>query len=142
MKPPPAKPSPPRAALDAGRLRAAFAYAWAGVVHTWRREPNFRIECGVGLGAVALAVWLGAGLAPVLMMSAVVLSLEMVNSAIEAAVDLASPERHPLAKVAKDAAAGATLLAAAASVLVGLVVLGPPLLVKLYALGRSLSFVR
>lgn len=94
------------------------------------------------MGATALAWWLEAGLAPVLVMSAVVLSLEMVNSAIEAVVDLASPELHPLAKIAKDAAAGATLLAALVSVLVGLVVLGPPLLTRLYALGRSLSFVR
>lgn len=121
---------------------ASFAYAWAGIVHTWRHQPNFRIECGIGLGALALAWWLEAGLAPVLVMSALVLALEMINSAIEAVVDLASPEWRPLAKIAKDAAAGATLLAATFSVLVGLVVLGPPLWVKLYALWRGLPFIR
>ena len=53
------------------------------------------------------------------------------NSAIEAAVDLASPQRHPLAKVAKDLAAATVLIAAFASVVVGLLVLGPPLLRRL-----------
>jgi len=56
-----------------------------------------------------------------------VLILEGLNTAIEAAVDLASPNVHPLAKVAKDVAAGTVLVAAAAAVLVGLLVLGPPL---------------
>ncbi len=131
-----------RAALDTGRLGASLAYAWAGIAHTWQHQPNFRIECGIGLGALVLAWWLEASLVPVLIMSAVVLSLEIVNSAVEAVVDLASPDLHPLAKIAKDAAAGATLLAAMLSVLVGLVVLGPPLLAKAYALGRSLLLVR
>ncbi|OYT71141.1 MAG: diacylglycerol kinase [Chloracidobacterium sp. CP2_5A] len=130
-----------RAAVDIARLRAAFGYAGAGIWHTWRHQPNFRIECGIGALALALAWWLEAGLAPILMMSALVLALEMVNSAIEAVVDLASPEWHPLAKVAKDAAAGATLVAAIFSVLVGLVVMGPPLLAKLQAAWRSLTLV-
>ena len=53
--------------------------------------------------------------------------LEGVNTAIEAVVDLASPEIHPLAKVAKDVGAGAVLIAAIASVTVGLLIFGPPL---------------
>jgi Diacylglycerol kinase len=115
------------------RLWAAFGYAWAGVVHTWRSQPNFRIECSLGGLALVLAWWLETGLVPVLIMSALVLSLEVVNSAVEAVVDLASPEFHPLAKVAKDAAAGATLVAAVFSVLVGLVVFGGPLWGKVRA---------
>jgi diacylglycerol kinase (ATP) len=114
-------------------LWAAFGYAWAGVVHTWRSQPNFRIECSLGGLALVLAWWLETGLVPVLIMSALVLSLEVVNSAVEAVVDLASPEFHPLAKVAKDAAAGATLVAAVFSVLVGLVVFGGPLWGKVRA---------
>ncbi|WP_058867451.1 diacylglycerol kinase [Chloracidobacterium thermophilum] len=134
MKPPPSTDAPPtRARLEGARLRAAFGYAWAGLVHTWQSQPNFRIECTIGGLALALAWWLETGLALVLVMSALVLSLEVVNSAIEAVVDLVSPEFHPLAKVAKDAAAGATLLAAVFSVLVGLVVLGAPLWGKVRA---------
>ena len=52
----------------------------------------------------------------------VVLSFETMNTALEAAVDLASPEIHPLAKAAKDCAAGAALIAACMSVVVGLIV--------------------
>ncbi len=120
---------------------AAFGYAWAGLVHTWQSQPNFRIECTIGGLALALAWWLETGLVPVLVMSALVLSLEVVNSAIEAVVDLASPEFHPLAKVAKDAAAGAALLAAVFSVVVGLVVLGGPLVVKVRAVWLLLTSI-
>ncbi|HVM72778.1 MAG TPA: diacylglycerol kinase family protein, partial [Anaerolineales bacterium] len=59
---------------------------------------------------------------------------EFINTALEAVVDLASPELHPLAKVGKDVGAAAVLLAAITSVLVGLLILGPPLLEKLKAL--------
>ena len=61
----------------------------------------------------------------------VVLAVEVGNTAIEALVDLASPDTHPLAKVAKDAAAGAVLILALAAVVVGLTILGPPLWARL-----------
>ena len=64
-------------------------------------------------------------------MIAIVLILEGLNTALEAAVDLASPRIHPLAKSAKDLAAGMVLIAALASIAVGLLILGPPLLDKL-----------
>jgi diacylglycerol kinase (ATP) len=57
-----------------------------------------------------------------------VLTAEGVNTAIEATVDLASPERHPLAERAKDVAAGAVLLAALAAAIIGLLVFGPRVL--------------
>ncbi|MBU0703317.1 MAG: diacylglycerol kinase family protein, partial [Chloroflexi bacterium] len=56
-----------------------------------------------------------------------VLVSEMLNTVAETLVDLISPSHHPLAKVVKDVTAGAVLLAAIISVVVGLVVLGPPL---------------
>ncbi|MGQ9897838.1 MAG: diacylglycerol kinase family protein [Acidobacteriota bacterium] len=142
MKPPPSTDTRlARTQFDAVRLRAAFGYAWAGLAHTWRSQPNFRIECGIGGLALVLAWWLETGLVPVLMMSALVLSLEVVNSAIEAVVDLASPDIHPLAKVAKDAAAGATLLAAVFSVVVGLVVWWQPLWEQVWRVWCFLTFV-
>ncbi|WP_291427079.1 diacylglycerol kinase family protein, partial [Deinococcus sp.] len=70
---------------------------------------------------------LRAPLAPIMLCCTLVLSLEIVNTALEALTDLASPEIHPLAKVAKDAGAGAVLIASCGALLVGLVVLGPPL---------------
>jgi diacylglycerol kinase len=63
--------------------------------------------------------------------TALVLILEGINTAIEAAVDLAAPDRHPLAKAAKDLAAAMVLIAAIASAAVGFIILGPPLLQKL-----------
>ena len=58
---------------------------------------------------------------------ALVWSAEFINTALEAVVDLASPQQHPLARVGKDVGAAAVMIAAGASVLVGLLILGPPL---------------
>jgi len=81
-----------------------------------------------------MAFWVGVSnpeWAILVMMIAIVLSLEAMNSAIETVVDLVSPDFHPLAGRAKDIAAGAVLIAAGASVVVGLLILLPPLLKKL-----------
>ena len=60
-----------------------------------------------------------------LILFALVLSLELVNTAIEAVVDLASPDIHPLAKLSKDAAAGAVLISAIISAIIGLMIFIP-----------------
>lgn len=120
-----------RKALSKSRLIKSFGFAWAGIAYTWDHEPNFRIEVVVGLLAVLLSLWLQVSPVPILVMAALVLALEILNSAIEALVDLASPDIHPLAKLAKDAAAGAVFLASLIAVLVGLFWMGPELLTKL-----------
>ncbi len=111
-------------------LRSA-TFALAGVRHGWAGQRNFRIEVTLGMIALLAALWLQAPLSPVLLACGLVLALELMNTALEALVDLVSPEPHPLAKVAKDAAAGAVLVGAFFAVLVGAAVLGPPLLRKL-----------
>lgn len=115
-------------ALSLRRWVRSAGFAWAGIVHTYRVQANFRIEVWAGVLAVLLTLALRAPLAPILLSCALVLSVELLNTALEAVVDLASPEWHPLAKVAKDAAAGAVLVASVGALLVGLAVLGPPLL--------------
>jgi diacylglycerol kinase (ATP) len=120
-----------RKALSKSRLVKSFGFAWAGIAYTWGHEPNFRIEVVVGVLAVLLSLWLQVSPVPILVMVAVVLALEIMNSAVEAIVDLASPDIHPLAKLAKDAAAGAVFLASLIAVLVGLFWMGPELLRKL-----------
>ena len=80
--------------------------------------------------AFAGAAW---GWAAVAVCVGVQLAMETVNTAIEAIVDLASPEIHPLAKRAKDCAAGAALITACASVIVGLIVFVPALFALLGA---------
>lgn len=82
---------------------------------------------------VLLAFWLRLPLgdwAVLILTIALVWVGEFINTAIEAVVDLASPQHHHLARTAKDVAAAAVLLAAFASILVGLLILGPPLWIK------------
>ena len=123
-------PQARQARLKPIRLVDAFRFAWQGLALAWRAQPNFRIEIVIGVAATALALWLGSGLVPVLICGMVVLSLELINSALEAAVDLASPGFDPLAKRAKDYAAASVLVASIGAAAVGLVVLGPPLVAK------------
>ncbi len=106
----------------------SFVYAWAGIAYAWRTQRNFRVEVVIGALAVTLGILLRVNLASILVMIALVLTLEMVNTALEALVDLSSPTYHPLAKIAKDVAAGAVLMASCISVLVGIAVLLEPLL--------------
>lgn len=111
----------PRKNPHRGSLPASFGYAIAGITETLRSQRNMQIHALAATIAVVLGLlveletveWIA-----VVIVMALVLSLELVNTAIEAIVDLASPEYHRLAKVAKDAAAGAVLVAAMGSVVV------------------------
>jgi diacylglycerol kinase (ATP) len=118
-------------------LIAAFGFAFAGVWYLLRTQRNAQIHCLVGLCALALGAALRIArwewLALVLTI-ALVLAAEGVNTAVEAAVDLASTARHPLAKVAKDVAAGTVLLCAIASVVVGCIIFLPHLIPLVKAL--------
>jgi diacylglycerol kinase len=123
-----------RTRVTSVRIVQSFAFAIAGVVHLFRTQRNARIHLMLGALACGLGFWLHisrAEWAVVVFTIALVIILEGVNTAIEAVVDLASPEIHPLAKVAKDVGAGMVLVAAIASVTVGLLIFGPPLWEKL-----------
>lgn len=121
-------PASSSAALSLRRWWRSAGFALCGVRHVWVTQPNFRIEVSLGIVACALGLLLRVQLAPILLCCGLVLSLEMLNTAAEALTDLASPEWHDLARVAKDAAAGAVLIASVFSLLVGAAVLGPALL--------------
>lgn len=115
-------------------LLRSFGYAFEGVAYILRTQRNARIEIGIGLAAVVLGLWLGltsVEWAVLAITFAMVVALEWVNTSLELTVSLASPERNPSAKAAKDVAAACVLLAAITSVIVGLLVLGPPLLSRL-----------
>jgi diacylglycerol kinase len=112
----------------------SFGYALAGWLYMLRYQKNTRIMSVASIGVMALALWLQVdfmGLAALIMTITLVWMAEFLNAAVEAVVNLASPEYHPMAKVAKDVAAAAVLLGVVASVLVGGLVLGPPLLSRL-----------
>lgn len=121
----------PRAEPFSMRKRLqSFRYAFAGIVYTLRTQHNAWIHSLISAAVLALGLWLGLrpiDWALIIVAGALVWSLEVANTAVEALVDLVSPEPHPLARIAKDAAAGAVLIAACAAALVGLLVLGPPL---------------
>ena len=108
----------------------AFRYAWQGIDYMLRTQANAWIQ--IAIAAVVTGVGLVIGLSGVewcvvvLAMAGVWIS-EALNTAIEAVVDLASPERHPLAGRAKDVAAGSVLVAIAAAAICGLVIFGPRL---------------
>ncbi len=125
---PPDAPPPER--RGRGTLVSSFRYAFAGLWWTLKTQRNMRIHVTIGAIAFGLALLLrfsSGELALLLVMTTLVLALEMVNTVVEAAVDLASPGYHPLAKVAKDVAAGAVLVSAIGSILVGLLLFVPHL---------------
>lgn len=112
-------------------LLAAFGFALQGIWYLLRTQRNAQIHllagaCAVALGA-ALRIERWEWLALVLTIT-LVLAAEGVNTAVEAAVDLTTTARHPLAKVAKDVAAGTVLICAIASVVVGCIVFLPHLI--------------
>jgi len=112
------------------RIARSFYYAFAGLFFLFRTQRNARIELALGLAACGVGAWVHitrVEWAIIAFTIALVLILEGLNTAIECAIDLASPEIHPLAKAAKDLAAGMVLIASIASVAVGLLILGPPL---------------
>ncbi len=111
-------------------LLTSFKHAFSGVWYVLRTQRNARIHMTVALVVIALGLWLGLSYtewAIIVLTIGLVLAAESFNTVAEAAVDLATAERHPLAKIAKDVAAGAVLLVAITAVVVGLLILGPPL---------------
>ena len=123
-------PEPGRAAT----LGRSFHYAFAGLFYVARTQRNFRIHLTLGTLASVLAGVLGlSGVewAVLVVVMTMVLAAEMINTVVEAAVDLASPAYHPLAKVAKDMAAGAVLVTALGAVAAGFFLFGPHLLALL-----------
>jgi diacylglycerol kinase (ATP) len=128
---PPPEAEPPPAPTRAATLLVSFRYAFAGIRYLLWTQRNAKIHTAIAIVAVALALLLridrGEWVALVLAI-ALVLGAEGMNTAVEAAVDLASPGYHPLAKIAKDVAAGMVLLTAIAAVIVGLIIFLPHLL--------------
>ena len=111
-------------------LIRSFRFALAGLAHLLRTQRNARIEAAIGIVAVGAGVLLGLTAvewAVLALTICLVLILEGLNTALELAVDLASPDTQPKAKAAKDLAAGTVLIAAIGSVAVGVVLFGPKL---------------
>ena len=109
-------------------LRKTFGYAFEGILTGIRKERNMRIHTAAMILVVFFGTVLGLSATEwciCLVLFGLVMALELVNTAVEAVVDLATEERRPLAKIAKDTAAGAVLFAAIISVIIGLIIFLP-----------------
>lgn len=112
-------------------LIASFGYAGAGIGYLLRSQRNARIHLVLAIAAILLALWLNISTVEWAVLSltiGLVFLAEAFNTAIESTIDLLSPDVHPLAKIAKDTAAGGVLLAAVTALVVGAFLFLPPLL--------------
>ncbi|UCG26514.1 MAG: diacylglycerol kinase family protein [Chloroflexota bacterium] len=113
----------------------SFGYAFAGIGYVLRTQHNAWIHAAITLAVILLALWLEVSLvewAILVLAMMVVWVAEFVNTAVEMVIDLRAPEHEFFAGTAKDVAAGAVLVAALGAAAVGLLILGPPLLERIF----------
>jgi diacylglycerol kinase len=125
---------PPISGVPRAAFLRSFVFAWNGLVYSIRTQRNARIHALIGTCAIILGLILRISpveFAMVFVAITLVFIAEMFNTVAEACVDLATQEYNPLARIAKDVAAGAVLLNAMLSVVIGLLVFGPHLLALL-----------
>lgn len=119
--------------VHAHNFRKSVRYAARGLAYVFRHERNFQIHIAIAAAAVILGIGLRISVTQWLfVLSAIgsVLALEMVNTIFEKFVDLFQPRIHHYAEVIKDLMAGAVLLAATTSFLIGVIIFIPALLTR------------
>ncbi|MHB1650975.1 MAG: diacylglycerol kinase family protein [Desulfitobacteriaceae bacterium] len=107
-----------------------LAQAWRGLLYVWKTEGHFQFHVVAGTAVLAVAWWLKlARWEWLLLFFAIgsVFATEVLNTTVELIVDLVQPNFHPLAGMAKDAAAGAVLIATLQAILIGIGIFWPPL---------------
>ena len=117
-----------------GNWAKKFGFAVSGVLHAVKSQASMQVHIVIALSVLGMAVYLQLSrieFAILFLCIGTVLAAEIFNTAIESVVDLVSPERVELARIAKDAAAGAVLVLSVAAAFVGLIIMGPPLLNEL-----------
>ncbi len=117
------------------RLFKSFGFALQGIASALQSEMNLRIHLLVSFGVVVFGIALDISLYEwmlCLLCMMVVIALELFNTAIERVVDLLSPEKQPLARVAKDAAAGAVFWTALLSFVIGVLIFLPKIIDMLF----------
>jgi diacylglycerol kinase len=124
----PPRQQPPQS--EWAKFIAGFVYAFSGLWYVLHTQRNARIHVSMAALAILLGIVLhisAIDFALVFVAITGVFIAEMFNTVFELCIDLASPDYHPLAKIAKDVAAGAVLLSAMLSIVIGLFVFGPHL---------------
>ncbi|WKZ37022.1 MAG: diacylglycerol kinase family protein [Anaerolineales bacterium] len=115
----------------------SFRHALRGWFYVLQTQRNAWIHSAIATVVFVVGIWLELpprDWAVIILTTAMVFTAEFINTSIEVTVDLASPDAHPLAKIGKDVGAAAVLVAALAAILAGLLILGPPLWLKLTTL--------
>jgi undecaprenol kinase len=108
------------------RFHKSFKYAWSGIVQTFKKERNFQIHVMISVMMFFVGFYLQFTKFEwivILFLIGGMLSLELMNTALERVVDLVTKEFKPLAKAAKDAAAGAVFVYAILSVIIGIIII-------------------
>lgn len=122
-------PETSSAQISRGRWES-FSFAVAGLLHMLRYAKNIRIQVLATVVVGLVGLWVGLSAlewAVIVLIIAMNWLAEFLNAAIEAVVNLASPEYHDMARLAKDIAAGAVLLATISAVIIAGLILVPPL---------------
>ena len=112
-------------------LYKSFGYAFQGIFNTIRTERDIKIHCAAAILVTIFGIWLQISKTEWMIcfiLFGLILALELVNTAVEATVDLFTEERKPLAKKAKDAAVGAVLIVAIFAAVIGILIFIPKLL--------------
>ena len=112
----------------------SFGHAFQGWWYALRTQRNAWLEFAIACAVFAVCFWLQLDAlrwSIIILTTALVFAAEFFNTAVEVMVDLVSPQPHPLAKIAKDVAAASVLVSAFGAAIIGLLLLGPPLLEKL-----------
>ena len=113
------------------KTKRSFKFAAEGLLYAFKTQRNLRIHLFIALLIIIAGVFLQISyleFSILILTIAVVISMELFNTAIEAGIYLVSPDNQPLAKIAKDLGAAAVLMFALASIIIGLLILGPRLL--------------
>ena len=121
-------------ALKSPNLIASFRNAFAGLEYALQTQRNARIHLAITIVVLAFGLWLGLGLEQwclIILAIGMVWMAELSNTVLENVVDLLRPEYDPVARTAKDVKAAVVVVAGMAAVLIGLLVMGPELLVRL-----------
>jgi len=113
---------------ERAKFIASFRYAFNGLWYALRTQRNARVHVCIAILAIILGIILHISAIEFAMVFVAITSVfiaEMFNTVFELCIDIAAPDHHPLAKIAKDMAAGAVLLSAMLAVAIGLLVFVP-----------------
>ena len=113
---------------ELAKFIAGFRYAFNGLWYALRTQRNVRVHVCIAILAIILGIILHISAIEFAMVFVAITSVfiaEMFNTVFELCIDIAAPDYHPLAKIAKDMAAGAVLLSAMLAVVIGLFVFVP-----------------